>query len=145
MWARRRGIMDQFVVAGAVEHQGDDAGLPVADVRAAAVAGGVRVVICNSMVKHRLAEWGVWGSSRRGGGGAGGAADVTPGIELLRDATVADLEACREKMTCGELCCVAGTSSRRMPGCWRLAECAAAGRCGAVWADYGGSACEHAG
>jgi galactokinase len=60
----------------------------------------VRVVICNSMVRHRLADVAGYGD-RRGEVEAGQAVlrGCRPGIELLRDATVADLEACAGKMS----------------------------------------------
>jgi galactokinase len=58
-----------------------------------------RVVICNSMVKHDVAA-GEYGD-RRDEVEAGQAVlrRERKGIELLRDATLEDLEACREKMS----------------------------------------------
>jgi galactokinase len=58
----------------------------------------IRVVICNSMVKHEHSE-GEYGD-RRGEVETGQAVlqKERKGIELLRDATLEDLEACREKM-----------------------------------------------
>jgi galactokinase len=59
----------------------------------------VRVVICNSMVKHQVAT-GEYGD-RRDEVEAGQAVlrQERPDIELLRDATLLDLEACKDKMT----------------------------------------------
>ena len=87
--------MDQFVVAGAVAHRA-----MLLDCRSLAfellpLPDQVRVVICNSMVKHAVAT-GEYGN-RRDEVEAG--QDVLrrerPGIELLRDATLEDLEACK--------------------------------------------------
>ena len=93
------GIMDQFVVTGAVARRA-----MLLDCRALMfellpLPEDVRVVICNSMVKHQLAD-GVGYGDRRGEVDAG--QDVMRrlrGIELLRDATVADLEASKAEMS----------------------------------------------
>src|SRR6185437_11737153 len=60
---------------------------------------GVKVVICNSMVKHDVVT-GSYGD-RRDEVEAGQAVlrQECAGIQLLRDATLADLEACRDKMS----------------------------------------------
>jgi galactokinase len=93
------GIMDQFVsVFGQAGHallidcrslQYENLPLP----------SSVKVVICNSMVKHTVAH-GEYGD-RRGEVEAGQAVLLRerPGITSLRDATLADLEACRGKMS----------------------------------------------
>jgi galactokinase len=95
----KSGIMDQFIVAGAVAHRA-----MMLDCRSLAfdllpLPEDVRVVIVNSMVKHAVAT-GEYGS-RRDEVEAG--QDVLrrkrKGIELLRDATLEDLEACREWMS----------------------------------------------
>jgi galactokinase len=95
----KSGIMDQFVVAGAVAHRA-----MLLDCRSLAfellpLPDQVRVVICNSMVKHAVAT-GEYGN-RRDEVEAGQAVlrRERPGVDLLRDATLKDLEACREKMT----------------------------------------------
>jgi galactokinase len=95
----KSGIMDQFVVAGAVAHRA-----MLLDCRSLAfellpLPDQVRVVICNSMVKHAVAT-GEYGN-RRDEVEAGQAVlrRERPGVDLLRDATHKDLEACREKMT----------------------------------------------
>ena len=79
----------------------------------------VRVVICNSMVKHAVATGGY--GDRRDEVEAGQAVlrRCRPGIELLRDATVADLEACAGQDECGEL--------RAVPA-YRYGECAGVSR-----------------
>ena len=93
------GIMDQFVsvygLAGhallldcrSLEHEN----LPLPP--------SVSVVICNSMVKHTVAH-GEYGD-RNGEVMAGQAVLVRerPGVASLRDATLADLEACRTQMS----------------------------------------------
>jgi galactokinase len=95
----KSGIMDQFVVAGGVAERA-----MLLDCRSLAfemlpLPAAVRVVICNSMVKHNVAE-GEYGD-RRDEVEAGQAIVVreTPGVAMLRDATVADLDACRDKMS----------------------------------------------
>ena len=95
----KSGIMDQFVVAGAVAHRA-----MLLDCRSLAfellpLPDQVRVVICNSRVKHAVAT-GEYGN-RRDEVEAGQAVlrRERPGVDLLRDATLKDLEACREKMT----------------------------------------------
>ncbi|HEY6376013.1 MAG TPA: galactokinase [Edaphobacter sp.] len=95
----KSGIMDQFVVTGGVAHR-----MMLLDCRSLGyellpLPEQERVVICNSMVKHDVAA-GEYGD-RRDEVEAGQAVlrRLRPGIELLRDATVEDLEACREKMT----------------------------------------------
>jgi len=93
------GIMDQFVIVyGRADHallidcrslEFENLPLPPA----------VKIVICNSMVKHTVAH-GQYGD-RRGEVEAGQAAirAKRPGIGSLRDATLADLEACRADMS----------------------------------------------
>lgn len=93
------GIMDQFVVsAGHAGHA------MLLDTRALTydllpLIPNTHIIGCNSMVKHSVAtgEYGV----RRHQVEAGQAAihAVFPHIEMLRDATLADLEACRDKMS----------------------------------------------
>jgi galactokinase len=95
----KSGIMDQFVVAGGVAHRA-----MLIDCRSLAyellpLPEQVRVVLCNSMVKHAVAT-GEYGD-RRDEVEAGQAVlrQQRPGVELLRDATLADLEACKDRMT----------------------------------------------
>jgi galactokinase len=95
----KSGIMDQFVVTGGVANRA-----MLIDCRSLAyellpLPEQVRVVICNSMVKHQVAT-GEYGD-RRDEVEAGQAVlrRQRPEVELLRDATLADLEACKGKMT----------------------------------------------
>jgi len=95
----KSGIMDQFVVAGGVAERA-----MLLDCRSLVyemlpLPHDVRVVVCNSMVKHDIAA-GEYGD-RRDEVESGQAVIVRerPGIAMLRDATVADLEACRDKMS----------------------------------------------
>lgn len=95
----KSGIMDQFVVTGGVANRA-----MLIDCRSLAyellpLPEQVRVVICNSMVKHQVAT-GEYGD-RRDEVEAGQAVlrQQRPGVELLRDATLADLEACKDKVT----------------------------------------------
>jgi galactokinase len=93
------GIMDQFVVAGGVEHRAMMLDCRSLGFELLPLPGEIRVVICNSMVKHEHSE-GEYGD-RRGEVDAGQEVlrKERKGIELLRDATLEDLEACREKMS----------------------------------------------
>lgn len=95
----KSGIMDQFVVAGAVAHRAMMLDCRSLEFDLLPLPDDVRVVIVNSMVKHAVAT-GEYGS-RRDEVEAGQAVlrDAGKGIELLRDATLADLESCRGKMS----------------------------------------------
>ena len=95
----KTGIMDQFIVAGGVANRA-----MLLDCRSMTfdllpLPEDVRVVICNSMVKHRHDE-GEYGN-RRDEVEAGQAIvrQVRPGILQLRDATLTDLEACEGEMS----------------------------------------------
>jgi galactokinase len=92
------GIMDQFVVAGGVEHRAMMLDCRSLGFELLPLPDEIRVVICNSMVKHEHSE-GEYGD-RRGEVETGQAVlqKERKGIELLRDATLEDLEACRDKM-----------------------------------------------
>ncbi len=92
------GIMDQFVIVNAVK----DRAL-LLDCRSLAyellpLPRGVRVVVVNSMVQHSVAT-GEYGDRR---GEAEHGQEIlrkrNPAIELLRDATMSDLEAARAEM-----------------------------------------------
>ncbi|HEX7159408.1 MAG TPA: galactokinase [Edaphobacter sp.] len=94
----KSGIMDQFIVAGGVAHRA-----MVLDCRSLAfellpLPDEVRVVVCNSMVKHAVAT-GEYGDRRDEVEAGQAVIRRERGIELLRDASLADLEACREKMS----------------------------------------------
>jgi galactokinase len=94
----KSGIMDQFVVAGAIAHR-----TMMLDTRSLKfdllpLPEDVRVVIANSMVKHAVAT-GEYGNRRDEVEAGQEVLRRERGIALLRDATVADLEACRDKMT----------------------------------------------
>jgi galactokinase len=95
----KSGIMDQFVVAGAVAHRAMLLDCRSLGFELLPLPDQVRVVISNSMVKHAVAT-GEYGN-RRDEVEAGQAVlrHERPGVELLRDATLEDLEGCREKMT----------------------------------------------
>jgi galactokinase len=93
------GIMDQFVVtAGHAGHA------MLLDTRSLTydllpLLPGTHIVVCNSMVKHSIAT-GEYGVRRREvEDGQRAIRKAFPQIEMLRDATMADLEACREQMS----------------------------------------------
>jgi galactokinase len=95
----KSGIMDQFVVTGGVAHRAMLIDCRSLTFELLPLPEQVRVVICNSMVKHAVAT-GEYGD-RRDEVEAGQAVlcQLRPGIELLRDATIEDLEACKSSTT----------------------------------------------
>jgi galactokinase len=91
--------MDQFIVAGGVAGRVMLLDCRSLEFELLPLPSEVRVVICNSMVQHQHAG-GEYGD-RRDEVEAGQAVLrlQRPGIQLLRDATLADLEACKDKMS----------------------------------------------
>jgi galactokinase len=93
------GIMDQFVVAGAIAHRA-----MLLDCRSLAfdllpLPEHIRVVICNSMVKHAVAT-GEYGDRRdEVESGQAILQRERTGVRLLRDASLEDLEACKNMMS----------------------------------------------
>ncbi|HMG01977.1 MAG TPA: galactokinase [Edaphobacter sp.] len=94
----KSGIMDQFVVAGAVAHRALLLDCRSLEFDLLPLPEDVRVVIANSMVKHAVAT-GEYGNRRDEVEAGQAVLQRELGRELLRDATVADLEACRDKMS----------------------------------------------
>ncbi len=94
----KSGIMDQFVVAGAVANRAMLIDCRSLDFELLPLPDSVKVVICNSMVKHEVATGEYGNRSDEVEAGQAALRKLRPGIELLRDATLADLEACRDKM-----------------------------------------------
>ncbi len=94
----KSGIMDQFVVAGAVADRAMLLDCRSLEYELLPLSDEVKVVVCNSMVKHAVAT-GEYGN-RRDEVEAGQAVlrRRLPHVELLRDATLQDLEACRDEM-----------------------------------------------
>ncbi len=99
----KTGIMDQFVVLGGVKHRAMLLDCRSMEYELLPLPEDVRVVICNSMVKHALAD-GEYGD-RRDEVESGQAVVVREraGVASLRDATLADLEACADKMSAASL------------------------------------------
>jgi galactokinase len=93
------GIMDQFVVTAA--HAGH---AMLLDTRSLTydllpLLPNTHIIVCNSMVKHSIAT-GEYGVRRREvEDGQRVIRKAFPHIEILRDATIADLEACRNQMS----------------------------------------------
>ncbi|MBB5339197.1 galactokinase [Tunturiibacter gelidoferens] len=95
----KSGIMDQFVVAGAVTHRAMLLDCRSLTFELLPLPDQVRVVICNSMVKHAVAT-GEYGDRRdEVESGQSVLQRERPGVQLLRDATLEDLEACKTKMS----------------------------------------------
>jgi galactokinase len=90
--------MDQFVVAGAVAHRAMMLDTRSLKFDLLPLPEDVRVVIANSMVKHAVAT-GEYGNRRDEVEAGQEVLRRELGRELLRDATLADLEACRQKMS----------------------------------------------
>ena len=95
----KSGIMDQFIAAGAIADRAMLLDCRSLEFDMLPLPSDVRIVICNSMVKHRIAA-GEYGN-RRDEVEAGQTVlrRERPGISLLRDATIEDLEACSELMS----------------------------------------------
>jgi galactokinase len=94
----KSGIMDQFVVAGGVAHRAMMLDCRSLEFELLPLPDAVRVVISNSMVRHDNAAGGYGDRSDEVEAGQAVLRRERPGIELLRDATLADLEACKDKM-----------------------------------------------
>ncbi len=95
----KSGIMDQFAVAGCVAHRA-----MLLDTRALTydllpLPEEVRVVICNSMVKHAVATGEYGDRSSEVEAGQTVLQRERPGVKLLRDASLEDLDACRSLMS----------------------------------------------
>jgi galactokinase len=94
------GIMDQFIAAN-----GRQGSALILDTRAltfelAPIPAHLRLVIANSMVKHSLADGGAYALRRREVEEAAQTiAAYKPSVQQLRDATPADLEACKPRMS----------------------------------------------
>jgi galactokinase len=93
----RSGIMDQFVVAGAVAHRAMLLDCRSLEFELLPLPEEVRVVVCNSMVKHAVAT-GEYGNRSDEVEAGQAVLRERLGIALLRDATLADLEACEGEM-----------------------------------------------
>lgn len=94
----KSGIMDQFVVAGAVAHRAILLDCRSLEFDRLPLPEDVRVVIANSMVKHAVAT-GEYGSRRDEVEAGQAVVRRELGRELLRDASLKDLETCRDKMS----------------------------------------------
>jgi galactokinase len=94
------GIMDQFISAN-----GRQGSALILDTRAltfelAPIPQHLRLVIANSMVKHSVAEGGEYALRRREVEEAAATiAAHNPTVQELRDATLADLEACKPRLS----------------------------------------------
>jgi galactokinase len=95
----KSGIMDQFVVAGAVQDRAMMIDCRALEFELLPLPSDVRVVICNSMVKHAVATGEYGNRSDEVAAGQAALHKARPDIELLRDATVADLDACKDEMS----------------------------------------------
>lgn len=95
----KSGIMDQFIVAGGVAGRVMLLDCRSLEFELLPLPSEVRVVICNSMVQHQHAGGEYGDRSDEVTAGQAVLRRERPGIELLRDATLADLEACKDKMS----------------------------------------------
>lgn len=95
----KSGIMDQFVVTGAVAGRAMMLDCRSLEFELLPLPDAVRVVVCNSMVKHEVATGAYGDRSDEVEAGQAVIRRKRPGVELLRDATLADLEACRDEMS----------------------------------------------
>lgn len=95
----KSGIMDQFVVAGGVAGRAMMLDTRSLEFDLLPLPKATSVIVCNSMVKHEVATGEYGNRSDEVEAGQAVLRQERPGIELLRDATLADLEACRDKMS----------------------------------------------
>ena len=95
----KSGIMDQFAVAGCVAHRAMLLDCRSLEYELLPLPDQVRVVICNSMVKHAVATGEYGDRSSEVEAGQAVLQRERPGVKLLRDATLEDLEACRDMMS----------------------------------------------
>jgi galactokinase len=93
----KSGIMDQFVVGGAIANRAMLLDCRSLEFELLPLPVEVRVVICNSMVKHAVAT-GEYGNRRDEVEAGQAVLRDRFGFELLRDATLSDLETCRAEM-----------------------------------------------
>lgn len=93
----KSGIMDQFVVAGGVAQRAMMLDCRSLEFELLPLPETVRVVVANSMVRHDVAA-GEYGDRRDEVEAGQAVLRRERGIELLRDATLDDLEACRAMM-----------------------------------------------
>jgi galactokinase len=95
----KSGIMDQFAVAGSVANRAMLLDCRSLEYELLPLPDQVRVVICNSMVKHAVATGEYGDRSAEVEGGQAVLQRERPGVKLLRDATIEDLNACRDLMS----------------------------------------------
>jgi galactokinase len=95
----KSGIMDQFAVAGCVANRAMMLDCRSLEYELLPLPDQVRVVICNSMVKHAVATGEYGDRSTEVEAGQLVLRRERTGVELLRDATLDDLEACRNLMS----------------------------------------------
>ncbi len=94
----KSGIMDQFASAGAVAHRAMLLDCRSLEYDLLPLPDRIRVVICNSMVKHAVAT-GEYGNRSDEVETGQAVLRERLGLQLLRDATLEDLEACRSEMS----------------------------------------------
>jgi galactokinase len=95
----KSGIMDQFAVAGSVVNRAMLLDCRSLGFELLPLPDEVRVVICNSMVKHAVATGEYGDRSAEVAAGQAVLQRKRPGVKLLRDATLEDLNACRYLMS----------------------------------------------
>jgi galactokinase len=94
----KSGIMDQFAVAGCVANRAMMLDCRSLEYELLPLPDQVRVVICNSMVKHAVAT-GEYGERSTEVEAGQAVLQRERGVKLLRDATLEDLNACRDLMS----------------------------------------------
>lgn len=94
----KSGIMDQFVVSCGAEGHALLLDCRSLEYELLPLPDDVRIVICNSMVQHAHATGGYGGRRDEVEAGQSVLRQHRAGIEMLRDATLEDLEACAAQM-----------------------------------------------
>ena len=93
------GIMDQFVITNGRAGHALLLDCRSLDFELLPIPDAVKVVICNSMVKHTVAHGEYGDRSDEVATGQAILAAAIPGVAMLRDVTLADLESCRGRMS----------------------------------------------
>ena len=93
------GIMDQFVITNGRAGHALLLDCRSLEFELLPIPDSVKIVICNSMVKHTVAHGEYGNRNEEVLAGQAIVAAATPGVTLLRDATLDDLEACRDRMS----------------------------------------------
>jgi galactokinase len=133
----RCGIMDQFISCCGRQGQALVLDCRSLDYRQLRIPDGIRLVICNTMVKHELAS-GEYNRRRADcEAGARRLAEILPGVTSLRDVTLEDLEKHKGSLTdiIYRRCRHVISENARVAAAAEALECGDLGRFGILMGD----------